>query len=57
MQETQGALLAQPAQLNAEGVVKDLARSEKLEVFGYFGGFALVRTGGTTGWVSDRLTD
>ena len=31
--------------------------SAKLEVFGYFGGFALVRTGGITGWVSDRLTD
>ena len=57
VQETEGALLAQPVDMSAEGVVKDLARSEKLEVFGYFEGFALVRTGGLNGWVADRLTD
>ena len=37
--------------------MKDIEPSEKLEVFGYFEGFTLVRSGEVTGWISDRLTD
>lgn len=55
--EREGELLALPVENNTEGVLKELARSERLEVVGYFGGFALVRTGRVTGWVPDRITD
>ena len=57
VQGERGSLLSVPVAGNADVVVKDIEPSEKLEVFGYFEGFTLVRSGEVTGWISDRLTD
>ena len=51
------SLLAIPVGQDPEVVMKELEPSARLEVFGYFDGFVLIRTGGLTGWIPDRLTD
>lgn len=57
--EAKSRVLSEPSD-KPDAVVRELRAAERAEVFAWFGGYALARIDGETGWIlrpTDRLTD